>query len=84
MKRQNPSYLKADAQDIIEATAWGKKKIKTVQDQFTTLKKKELHPLVFLLNSNYSVLHHILVQEHLNLYGDFTGFPSWDRLYELS
>lgn len=41
MKRQNPSYLKADAQDIIEATAWGKKKIKTVQDQFTTLKKAD-------------------------------------------
>lgn len=35
-----PAYLQADKDDIIETTKWGgSKRIKTVQDEFTTLKK---------------------------------------------
>lgn len=36
-----PAYLRADAQDIIESNRWGKRKIKTVQYEFTTLKAVE-------------------------------------------
>ncbi len=36
LKRPDPLYLKTDMRDLIEVTNWGK--IKTVQDQFTTLK----------------------------------------------
>lgn len=36
-----PAVLRADAQDVIESTRWGKRKIKTVQDEFTTLKAEE-------------------------------------------
>ena len=32
-----PAYLKADANDIIEVSSWDSKKIKTVQDKYTTL-----------------------------------------------
>lgn len=35
-----PAYLGADENDIIESTKWGKRRIKTVQDEFTTLKSK--------------------------------------------
>ena len=33
-----PAALIANQEDIIESTKWGKRKIKTVQDEFTTLK----------------------------------------------
>lgn len=36
-----PYSLRADADDIVESSAWGKRRIKTVQDQFTTLKSKD-------------------------------------------
>lgn len=35
---RKPATLVADAEDVIESTKWGKRRIKTVQDQFTTLK----------------------------------------------
>lgn len=34
----SPAVLIADKEDIIESTKWGRRKIKTVQDEFTTLK----------------------------------------------
>lgn len=36
-----PAFLRADEQDVIESTRWGKRKIKTVQYEFTTLKAIE-------------------------------------------
>ena len=36
-----PYSLRADADDIVESSTWGKRRIKTVQDQFTTLKSKD-------------------------------------------
>lgn len=33
-----PAFLIADEDDIVESTAWGNRRIKTVQDQLTTLK----------------------------------------------
>ncbi len=35
-----PATLMADEEDIIESTRWGKRRIKTVQDEFTTLKER--------------------------------------------
>ena len=34
-----PAYLKADANDIVEVASWDYKKIKTVQDKYTTLSR---------------------------------------------
>jgi len=36
-----PLSLNSDDDDVIESTKWGKRRIKTVQDQFTTLKSKD-------------------------------------------
>lgn len=41
MARHAPAYLKADERDIIETSEWRKMRIKTVQDEFTTLKKSD-------------------------------------------
>lgn len=39
MVRRSPAYLKSDGKDIIETSDWRKMRIRTVQDEFTTLKK---------------------------------------------
>ena len=38
--RPSPAYLIADKNDIVEVAKWGNRQIKTVQDEFTTLKAK--------------------------------------------
>lgn len=56
--RPRPAYLVADDNDNIETTKWGKsRKIKTIQDQFTTLKQNTENAEITagsLINDNYA------------------------------